>query len=354
MKKLLFLAVPAMLVSCEPTQYSVEGKAAEDLEGKVVYLQNNAKEVVDSCLVEQGAFKFVGSTADQVLYTVAAGKNQAMVFLANGTEAQVDLTQQPSVVSDNGGLNDTYNAVINKVVDQTKAIRAKDDSLRALNLPWDSIKAILDVDMAALYDSYRQSITDNKDNIVGAYVLSMTARTLYGNFEVLDSVMNAVKYAKEFTMTTSYHNSLKCLAETAEGKMFTDFTGFGVDDSEVKLSDYVGKGKYVLLDFWASWCGPCKAEIPNLKELYKKFGGDKFTVVGVNISDTKEKFLESLKTEGVNYPQIFIPRDNKDNAGVLYGISGIPHIILFAPDGTIVKRNLRGEQMKQFVADQLK
>jgi hypothetical protein len=69
---------------------------------------------------------------------------------------------------------------------------------------------------------------------------------------------------------------------------------------------------------------------------------------------SEESFKNALKEEGITYPQIFIPRDNKDNATELYGIKGIPQIILFAPDGTIVKRNLRGEEMKAFVADQLK
>jgi thiol-disulfide isomerase/thioredoxin len=120
------------------------------------------------------------------------------------------------------------------------------------------------------------------------------------------------------------------------------------------LSDYVGKGKYVLVDFWASWCGPCKAEIPSLVALQNKFGGDKFTVIGVNVWDEEDKFKASLTAEGINYPQIFIPRDNKDDATALYGIRGIPQIILFGPDGVIVQRDLRGEAMKKLIEEKMK
>ena len=135
--------------------------------------------------------------------------------------------------------------------------------------------------------------------------------------------------------------------------MFVDFTGLTVDGQPSKLSDYVGKGKYVLVDFWASWCGPCKGEIPNLIELQEKFGGDKFTVLGVNVWDEEDKFKAALTAEGITYPQIYIPRDNKDNATELYGIKGIPQIILFAPDGTIVQRDLRGNAMKALVSEEM-
>ena len=143
-------------------------------------------------------------------------------------------------------------------------------------------------------------------------------------------------------------------AATQAGNMFVDFSGLTVDGKPLRLSDYVGKGKYVLVDFWASWCAPCKGEIPNLIELQNKFGGEKFTVLGVNVWDEEDKFKAALTEEGITYPQIYIPRDNKDNATYLYGIQGIPQIILFGPDGTIIKRDLRGQSMKDFVAEQFK
>jgi thiol-disulfide isomerase/thioredoxin len=141
---------------------------------------------------------------------------------------------------------------------------------------------------------------------------------------------------------------------TNAGKMFVDFQGYAIDGKPSRLSDYVGKGKYVLVDFWASWCGPCKGEIPNLIELQNKFGGEKFMVLGVNVWDDETAFKAALEEEGITYPQIVVPQNNKDNATELYGIKGIPQIILFAPDGTIVKRDLRGQAMKDLVEEKMK
>jgi thiol-disulfide isomerase/thioredoxin len=137
---------------------------------------------------------------------------------------------------------------------------------------------------------------------------------------------------------------------TAVGKMFTDFTieNGNLDESSASFSDYIGKGKYVLVDFWASWCGPCIAENPVIAEVYKKYKGAKFEVLGVAVWDKREDTLEGIKKHNIVWPQIIDAQTIPTN---IYGIDGIPHIILFGPDGTIVARELRGEALKKKVAE---
>ena len=137
---------------------------------------------------------------------------------------------------------------------------------------------------------------------------------------------------------------------TGSGATFKDFSVFH-DGKMQNLSDYVGKGKYVLVDFWASWCGPCMQEIPNILNVYKKYAGEKFEVLGVAINDKPQNTKNAIERMQMTYPQII---GAGPEVAAIYGIKGIPHIILFAPDGTILYRGLRGGQIEEAVRKVLK
>ncbi len=215
--------------------------------------------------------------------------------------------------------------------------------------------------MQEAYDAVSAELVSDGLEMIRKYPSGTLAVTVLQN---VASVMEENQLAEALGMLEGaaleddYVKSLVALNNakqaTAEGKMFTDFTV--VQDpadslgSKVSLSDFVGKGKYVLVDFWASWCGPCKAEIPNIAAVYEKYKGEDFDVLSIAVWDDPADTKVSAKEHGVVWNQIInaqqVPTD-------LYGIEGIPHIILFGPDGTILKRNLRGEDIESAVAEAL-
>lgn len=356
MRILSIFALSALALTATAQSYTIKGTADDKAEGKKVFLVNQENMTyADSAVVTNGAFQFEGTTVDQALFEVNINKNRrnrAYVIVEPGVNATVDFTQRPAAVT--GGLNDKLATLEKEIAEKGAALNAKIQQMQAEGKTRDEIAAIMDPEIEAMYGIYRKAIDDNKDNMLGAYVLGMVAPQFFPSLESLEAIMAEVKYSnKVYSIVAEREGYLKAEA-TQAGKMFVDFSGFTVDGKPSKLSDYVGKGKYVLVDFWASWCGPCKGEIPNLIELQNKFGGEKFTVLGVNVWDEEEKFKAALTDEGITYPQIYVPRDNKDNATDLYGIKGIPQIILFGPDGVIVRRDLRGDDMKAFVAEQVK
>ena len=153
---------------------------------------------------------------------------------------------------------------------------------------------------------------------------------------------------------------------TAVGSKFTDFTvdhvaGVDKDGNPIyekkSLSDFVGQGKVMLVDFWSPWCPPCKAELPNIKAVWEKYHGDDFDVLSVAVWEESRKMdwrntIDTAKVYGVAWNQL---NNGHQEPATLYGIDGIPHMILFDKDGTILKRgdDLRGAATEKAVAEVL-
>ncbi len=355
MKILSIFALSALALTATAQSYTITGKADAKYNGKNVYLINqDTPSAVDTCVIADGAFAFKGVEKDQSLYEININNNRRMrgyVIVEPGAKITVDLTAAPAKVS--GGLNDKLAAIEEAIAKESAAMNELVRQMQSEGKTREQMMEVINPRIEALYGMYRKEMMDNKDNMIGAYILGMVAGEFYPTIGEFDTVAGQIKHANKVYAVRTYREDLVKAEATQPGKMFVDFGGLTVDGKPSRLSDYVGKGKYVLVDFWASWCGPCKGEIPNLIELQNKYGGDKFTVLGVNVWDEEAKFKSALQAEGITYPQIFIPRDNKDNATGLYGIKGIPQIILFAPDGTILKRDLRGNDMKNYVGEQL-
>ena len=210
----------------------------------------------------------------------------------------------------------------------------------------EAAEAFSDSIINVFYEYNLKALKENLDNAVGVEAL----KNVYSvaepeDFEQYLDKITAPLHGKDSAFVYGLRESLNAEKATAEGEMFTDFEIDGV-----KFSDYVGRGKYILVDFWASWCNPCRKEIPNIKAVYEEFAGDRFDILSVAVWDKPEDTVKAAEEEGIAWNQIInaqqVPTD-------IYGIQGIPHIILFGPDGTILKRNLRGAAIREAVAQAL-
>lgn len=192
-------------------------------------------------------------------------------------------------------------------------------------------------------DNIKQLVVQHKDDAAAIPLLLMLDDNMIEP-ETLLSLIN------QSCTEVQYHPNIvkvKKKAEAAlsqkEGKMFKDFA-VEYNGKTTRLSDYVGRGQYVLADFWASWCGPCRQQIPDLIGLFQQYKEKGLTVLGIAFRDKPEETEQAIRDLGIPYPQII----NAQNIpATLYGIDALPHTILFAPDGTIIARNIYGEELKE-------
>ena len=317
-------------------------------------------ELVDTLVpVVDGKFA-IDVPADVTAIATVSAANYGTSFISDGTPLTVVLDEETKVtsaypeISVNEKLvafNEASKAYVEKYRTTQQEIKDAEDKTdqekeQALNEFYESF--------FAEYNEYnKKTYTENTDNFVALYAL----QSLIGEFEdpELDSLLNLlVPELQAHKFVQGMQKAIKARINTAEGKPFIDFTVNSVVGmtrsvppqpkyAEVKFSDYVGKGKYILVDFWAPWCGPCKREIPNLKAVYDKYAGKNFDILSIAVWERQpvQVTIDTAAELGMNWSHI-------NNAGSvpteIYGVEGIPHLMLIGPDGTILKRGFHGAE----------
>ena len=201
-------------------------------------------------------------------------------------------------------------------------------------------------DDSLMTDLFYKAYKYNKENAIGPWAFNYYL--MYNSFTPtqIDSLLkDAPEGYRNLKRVQKAIKASEQLVATAVGKKFTDFSA----PNGTALSKYAGNGKYTLVDFWASWCGPCRREIPNIKKLYEKFSS-KMNFVGVAVWDNPDDTHKAVDELGIVWP-VMEGGKNWTEPTDLYGVSGVPHIMLIDPEGVIVARGLEGETMIKTIED---
>lgn len=205
--------------------------------------------------------------------------------------------------------------------------------LRYLAHPADGYDPAKDEEYARhIYALVRHIVQRHADDALAPFVIQMT-QTRYTPTETLALINLLSEQQKGDLDMQRLQDNMTLAAETDEGCMFRELTGVGRDGQLARLSDYVGRGHYVLADFWASWCGPCKARMPQVIDLARRYANRGLQVIGITMKEPVEASERAVGQLDIPFPQIY-----QSTPMSTYGITAIPAFILFAPDGTILLR----------------
>lgn len=350
MKKNLFslgaLGMIALFAACTqaPKGYTVEGTLPDStMNGETVYMQNvDTREVVDSTVVDGDRVVFTGVASDtaQLCQISIARHLASLVVLENGN-IQVDFENgaSPKGTALNDEISRIYGAMDSINVAYQQARQAftgtADEWAEAYKNEW----------LPRFEELTVSSYVGHTDDAVGYCLLDLLSSM--DADKQLEIVNTFGPWLSSTKRVSAMKEALEAQQKTAVGQPYVDITGTDAEGNAVSLSDYVGKGNYVLVDMWASWCGPCRREIPNLANVHNLYKDKGLTVLGIYVWDKMENFAPALEAEKITWPQII---DSNETATKLYGVRGIPCIMLIGPDGTILDRtNLRGDNMQPTV-----
>jgi thiol-disulfide isomerase/thioredoxin len=341
MKRLMMIAALALsLVGCAK-EYVVRG-TIEGYAGEVKLMANKSTECFASTTTEDGSFEMKVDVKAPLFANLVVGDKQRMVFVEEGTvTAQGTLENWDAVTVGGTKSNDNFAAYRGEKKALLEAYyAATDDESRAV------AEQNYDNHTAATYEA-------NKDNLFGLYLLA--TEVYYGMTP--DEILEAVKALPKALQKSHTAITLREVAEAMKrvdvGQQYIELELPDKDGNMIKLGDVLAQNKYVLLDFWASWCGPCMREVPFLLEDYAKYHDKGFEIYGVSLDRSREPWVATMESKGLVWPNVSELKEWKDPSAKKYAVRSIPSNFLIASDGTIVARNLRGEELGAKLAELL-
>ncbi len=345
--------------------YTVTGTAEGIADGTKLYLgvpNRSGFEKGDSATVKDGKFamKFViGNSVKDVSIAKMDGKKykELASLLLEKANITVNIPKEGNAVVTGGNEN--------KIMNEYKAIDAKYrekimplyytaiDTAKARD---ERLKARDEVEKLQA-DQYKEVANVIKNNVPSG--ASSLLLSYYGNGAFDDATLDGILAEMKTKCPTDpvylqFKKQRDLDAKVAVGKHYTDIALKSPEGKLVKVSDFVGKNKLVLIDFWASWCGPCRAEMPNVVKAYSEYKDKGFAIVGVSLDQDAAAWKKAIKDLGITWAQMSDLKGWKNAGAALYNVRGIPATVLIDQTGTIIAKDLRGEELEAKLKEVLK
>ena len=365
MKKMILWGLSAMalmITGCQPeNSFKLEGETSGFVDGDTLfYVEEIGGAPIDTIVVRGGKFVLEGEVDSVMLCAIvsADGMTGSMFFREPGT---IKMSLSKTLPAKVGGtktndgwqrMNDIqseYNDKLSEITVEMYADGVSEERKGELMKDFEDMKSQT---MDAIYDLCDKNI----DNELGFFIVTTL---LQGQGDEIDADrVNALiekmpARIKEREAIKKMEKKMAALSKVAEGKTFEDFSMPTPDGGEMSVMSEVKKNKVTLLDFWASWCGPCRQEAPHLVELYSKYHDKGLGIVGISFDNKKEDWVKAIDELGLVWPQISDLKDWDSAAAAMFQVQGIPYVVAVDQDGVILAKNIRGDILDAFLEEKL-
>lgn len=355
---IISLLLGSALMAQKNFSFTIDG-VAKNYSNKYIYLNHkwDDKSFIDSVKVSDSKFKFTGKSPEPNMYWITFTSNPTtqpnIIFYVDPGKTTVrfnmDSLQNLSI---KGGQNQldyeeykimmlTFSMKQQEIVNQYNNARANNDmnTMQAKQMEFEQLSI-------GVKEGLKNFIKNHPKSAVSGFIIyseyanpSFTAKEVEEVIGLLDKSALDTKFGK------LAKDRLSNMLGTSIGYPATNFTQNNPDGKPIKLSDY--KGKVVLVDFWASWCGPCRAENPNVVAAYQKYKDKGFTVLGVSFDQNKDKWLEAIGKDQLTWDHVSDLKGWGNEVGRIYNITSIPQNLLIDKEGKILEKNLRGPALEE-------
>lgn len=352
-----------LLKEAEKTGYVIKVKT-NDIQDTYLYLSKRVSgswKDIDSLLLSGGMEAvFKGSLkSPEILYLRLEGSDKVVSFFAENSTITIlpDFEEPDKSKVEGSAIHDEFltyqelfsdiNAQRKDLYDEYRTANAENDTKRVEEIS-ERFQTLSNREM----EINKNYVKANPNSHVSPYVIR---RNMYYslNLDELKAIVHSLgKEVEDSPYALQLKEQITILETVAVGKKYTDFRLPTPDGGELALSE-IANGNYILLDFWASWCGPCRRENPNVVALYEKFHEKGFEILGVSLDNNEENWKKAIEDDNLTWYHVSDLKGWGSEAGKLYGVSSIPHTVLLGPDGTIIEKNLRGEALESKLAELL-
>jgi peroxiredoxin len=364
--KLFILVLLPLGVFSQSEPFTVKGTVGKLNSPAKVYLsyRQNKTVITDSASIKNGVFELKGQVSNPVkakLVLDHAGKGlqslrtpdfvelyleKGVVTVTSNDSAYKAVVVGPVVNADNRKLTEKLAAAKNKMKVMMAEYYAAPDEKKKSKEFQDETEKKYNAITKEIQEIESAFIRDNPNSYVSLDIIKNTGGSI-PNVEVLDSLFKSLtETIRNSSSGKEFSERIDRLKLISVGAIAPDFTQMTPDNQPIKLSDF--KGKYVLIDFWASWCGPCRAENPNVVRVYNQYKDNGFTVLGVSLDNEKgrEAWLKAISKDQLTWTQVSDLKGWYNEVAALYSVKAVPQNFLIDPAGKIIAKNLRGEELE--------